>query len=103
MHDSELLRRLDLALQLAREAGDGTLRVFRSGNGAVEMMHDSTPVTVADRAAEQYMRERLAIEMPDDAILGEEFGEKPGTSGFRWILDPIDGTKSFVSGVPLYG
>ena len=103
MNDSELLRRLELALRLAREAGDGTLQVFRSGNVAVELKHDSTPVTVADRAAEQYMRERLASEMPVDAILGEECGEKPGTSGFRWILDPIDGTKSFVSGVPLYG
>jgi histidinol phosphatase-like enzyme (inositol monophosphatase family) len=59
-------------------------------------------VTAADRAAETLLRERIAAAFPDDAILGEELGEKPGNSGYRWVLDPIDGTKSFITGVPLY-
>src|SRR5690606_36519905 len=57
----------------------------------------------ADREAERLIRERIADAFPDDAILGEEFGEQHGTSGWRWILDPVDGTKSFVHGVPLFG
>jgi histidinol phosphatase-like enzyme (inositol monophosphatase family) len=70
---------------------------------AVELKSDASPVTIADRQAEQLLRERIGQKFPTDAILGEEFGEQPGTSGYRWILDPIDGTKSFVHGVPLYG
>jgi histidinol phosphatase-like enzyme (inositol monophosphatase family) len=58
---------------------------------------------VADRQAEQHLRQRIAAAFPADGILGEELGEQPGTSGYRWILDPIDGTKSFIHGVPLYG
>lgn len=95
--------RLELARLAAREAGQWTLRYFQSESLAVELKHDRSPVTVADRQAEQLLRERIAERFPDDAILGEEFPEKPGTSGYRWILDPIDGTKSFIRGVPLYG
>lgn len=61
------------------------------------------PVTIADRAAEQAMREVLADMRPDDAILGEEFGAQSGSSGFTWVLDPIDGTRGFVSGTPTWG
>ncbi|MEP4197598.1 MAG: histidinol-phosphatase [Aliishimia sp.] len=61
------------------------------------------PVTVADRAAEQAMRAILTQECPDDAILGEEFGNKPGTTGLTWVLDPIDGTRGFISGTPTWG
>lgn len=61
------------------------------------------PVTIADKAAEQAMRDVLAQLRPDDAILGEEFGAKPGTSGLTWVLDPIDGTRGFVSGTPTWG
>ena len=57
---------------------------------------DGSPVTAADRAAESIMREAIAAQFPDDAILGEEFGDKPGTTQYRWVLDPIDGTKSFI-------
>ena len=60
-------------------------------------------MTMADRQAEQLLRDRISELFPEDAILGEEFGEQAGKSGFRWILDPIDGTKSFICGVPLYG
>ena len=60
-----------------------------------------SPVTVADRRSEEHCSS-IAAAFPDDAILGEELPEKPGKSGFRWIVDPIDGTKSFIHGVPLY-
>lgn len=103
MRPTDLSLRLDLALAAAREAGDITLKYFRQDNYAVEWKHDRSPVTVADRAAEQHLRDRIAAVFPGDAILGEELPDRPGDSGFRWILDPIDGTKSFISGVPLYG
>jgi histidinol-phosphatase len=95
--------RLSLAHTIAREAGDITLRYFCQDNYRVEWKHDASPVTVADRQAEEHLRKRIAVAFPTDGILGEELGEQAGTSGFRWILDPIDGTKSFISGVPLYG
>jgi histidinol-phosphatase len=103
MDSKAIALRLQLALVAAREAGQLTLRYFQQDNFQVELKSDSTPVTVADRQAEELLRTSIGIEFPQDAILGEEFGETPGTSGFRWILDPIDGTKSFISGVPLYG
>ena len=68
-----------------------------------ERKEDDSPVTKADREVELFLRESLERRYPDHSILGEEFGETSGTSGYRWILDPIDGTKSFISGVPLYG
>jgi histidinol phosphatase-like enzyme (inositol monophosphatase family) len=98
-----LKTRLELALALAREAGEITLRYFRRDNFRVERKADDSPVTAADREAEQHLRRGIAAAFPDDGILGEEFGEQPGSSGYRWILDPIDGTKSFIYGVPLYG
>ena len=64
---------------------------------------DLSPVTVADREAEAKIRDLLAKAHPDDGIVGEEFGQVEGSSGVRWIIDPIDGTKSFVQGVPPYG
>ena len=70
---------------------------------AVEVKGDGSPVTLADREAEAAVREWIAARFPGDGILGEEFGETKGTSGRRWIVDPIDGTKSFVRGVPLWG
>jgi len=98
-----LENRLELAKTIAREAGDITLRYYCQDNYQVEWKHDASPVTVADREAEKHLRARIAAAFPQDAILGEEFGEQAGSSGFRWILDPIDGTKSFIHGVPLYG
>ncbi|HET7322631.1 MAG TPA: inositol monophosphatase family protein, partial [Longimicrobiaceae bacterium] len=93
---------LDLAVAAARAAGELTLRWFQKGP-AVELKADASPVTEADRAAEQRLRERIRARYPDDGILGEEGGEEPGRSGRRWVLDPIDGTRSFIHGVPLYG
>ncbi len=98
-----LTARLEVARSAAREAGQLTLQYFRSARYVVERKADDSPVTIADREAELLLRRRIAQEFPQDAIVGEEFGHQEGTSGFRWILDPIDGTKSFVCGVPLYG
>lgn len=100
---SAISQRLDLALAAAREAGRLTLQFFRRDDLHVERKQDRSPVTQADRQAEQLLRRRIGEMFPQDAILGEEYGEQPGTSGYRWILDPIDGTKSFICGVPLYG
>lgn len=103
-NDAEAIEtRLSLACQAAREAGERTLRYFRSRRLTVERKSDNSPVTAADREAEQVLREVIQANFPDDAIVGEEFGQHMGDSGYRWILDPIDGTTSFVSGVPLYG
>jgi histidinol-phosphatase len=98
----ELERLLDFALGLAREAGDITLKYFRSSL-TPERKADGSFVTRADREAERLIRARLAESFPLDAILGEEEGERAGSSGNQWIIDPIDGTYSFVHGVPLYG
>lgn len=94
--------RLAFAVNIARQAGDLTLKFFRSQGLAVERKSDGSPVTQADREAEQLLRQLIGKQFPEDGIVGEEFGETAGTSGFCWVLDPIDGTKSFVSGVPLY-
>ena len=94
--------RLKLAQEIARAAGDLTLDFFQQASVQVERKGDDSPVTQADRQAELLMRERIMIAFPDDAIIGEEHGEVAGTSGYQWILDPIDGTKSFIAGVPLY-
>jgi len=101
-HSSDLEARLALAVEAAKEAGQITLKYFRHDDLDVELKCDDTPVTAADRHAEKHLRSRIAAAFPDDGILGEELAEQPGTSGFRWILDPIDGTKSFIHGVPLY-
>jgi len=98
----ELQELLDFAVEIAREAGEITLRHFR-GSYVAERKADNSFVTVADREAEAHLRERIEKAFPEDSILGEEAGEKSGTSNRRWILDPIDGTYSFVHGVPLYG
>ena len=98
----EIASRLNAAVRFAREAGELTLRWFRQSSLAVERKGDGSPVTAADRAAETLLREQIAADFPGDGVLGEEFGETPGTSDFRWILDPIDGTKSFIAGAPLY-
>jgi len=95
--------RLELAIVAGAEAGKITLEYFGRDDLEVESKGDDSPVTVADRRAEEHLRRRISERFPEDGILGEEFPERPGTSGYRWILDPIDGTKSFIRGVPLYG
>jgi histidinol-phosphatase len=97
-----LKRRMEVAAAAAWEAGKLTLRYFQTGV-AVELKGDRTPVTIADRESEDFLHGLLSREFPGDGFLGEERGERPGKSGFTWIIDPIDGTKSFIQGVPLYG
>jgi histidinol phosphatase-like enzyme (inositol monophosphatase family) len=97
--DPELL---ETAVTLARQAGELTLQHFRRDDLAIDRKGDGTPVTVADRGAERLLREELERRFPDDGIFGEEEAEKVGTSGRRWIIDPIDGTKALTHGVPLY-
>ena len=103
MPDSELEKRLALANEIAVAAGKLTLKYFRTDRFEVIRKGDGSPLTIADQEAETFLRQQIADAFPDDAIVGEEFGKKEGDSGFCWILDPIDGTKSFISGVPLYG
>lgn len=91
-----------LAMRLADAAGAAIRPHFRSGVGA-ERKGDATPVTIADRAAEEAMRRIIKAEAPRDAIIGEEFGTEEGTSGRTWVLDPIDGTVSFIAGRPIFG
>lgn len=100
--DSELSERLQHAVSIAQQAGAETLKHFRQGDLAVERKGDGSPVTVADREAEKLLRRLISERFPEDAILGEEFEDRAGSSGFCWALDPIDGTKSFIHGVPLY-
>lgn len=93
---------LTLSQEWAQAAGAIILRHF-GGALAWEAKDDGTPVTVADRAAEALLRQRIGRRYPNHGILGEECGEKNPGADIRWILDPIDGTKSFVRGVPLFG
>jgi histidinol phosphatase-like enzyme (inositol monophosphatase family) len=100
--DQRITDRLSVAVQIAHEAGDVTLRYFRQHNLAVEHKADRSPVTIADREAETLLRSRIGGRFPDDGIVGEEFGTQIGKNCFQWVFDPIDGTKSFIHGVPLY-
>lgn len=94
---------LDFATETAYMAGQLTLGYFNNGT-RTEWKSDDTPVTVADREAEKLIRSRINQTYPDHAIIGEEFGiEEHAGASFRWFIDPIDGTKSFIRGVPLYG
>lgn len=97
----EWRNRYEVAVEAARRAGQLALRYF-DGSFTVEWKSDLSPVTVADREAEQLLRNTLQNAFPNDGFLGEEFGDTPGSSGFRWIIDPIDGTRSFVRGIPLW-
>lgn len=101
--DSALKDRLDFAVRAAWEAGKLILDHYQHAELQVEHKGDLSPVTAADRGAEELLRAQIGREFPNDGILGEEFPEKTGTSGYRWILDPVDGTKSFIYGVPLFG
>src|SRR5512134_2554623 len=92
----------DFATSLAHRAGRITLGYFNTGVRP-DFKSDDTPVTAADRAAEQYMRGEIKHTYPTHAIVGEEYGESGAeAASHRWIIDPVDGTKSFMRGVPLY-
>lgn len=105
MNEPSLSDLLQVAMEAAHLGGCRTLGYFNTGL-APEWKADGTPVTLADREAERVIREHLARHFPTHSVLGEELGEQAGTAGgdkYRWIIDPIDGTKSFICGVPLYG
>ncbi len=94
---------LELALELADVADRITLARFRAADLVVETKPDLTPVTEADTTVERAVRERLAEVRPDDAIVGEEYGSSGASDGGRrWIIDPIDGTKNYVRGIPVW-
>lgn len=95
--------RLEFALRSSAEAGLLIMQHYQSQELGVESKADDSPVTVADRGAEQLIRDQLSQAFPQDGILGEEFDDVPSSSGYRWVLDPIDGTKPFIHGVPLFG
>ncbi len=97
----ELAALRGFAVEIAREAGTATLPHFRRGV-QVETKSDDSPVTVADREAEQFLRARITERFPEHALVGEEYGSDGREARGRWIVDPIDGTYSFIHGVPLY-
>lgn len=95
-------QRLTAMIEVGLAAGNRTLQHFQDRSLAVDRKSDDSPVTIADREAETLTRELLAARFPKDTIAGEEFAEQTGSSEYRWTVDPIDGTKSFICGVPLY-
>lgn len=102
--DPSLNTLLDFALDAAWQAGRTTLAHFQTGLVA-ERKADNSPVTIADRAAENVLRRLIMERWPDHSLIGEEYGHtagSDGSEGYTWVIDPIDGTKSYVSGVPLY-
>ncbi|MEM7585791.1 MAG: inositol monophosphatase family protein [Acidobacteriota bacterium] len=98
----ELSSLRDFAVDLAWNAGQISLQYFETTIEA-KTKEDGTPVTIADRKTEEYLRRELIAAFPDDGLIGEELGHIPGSSGRVWVIDPIDGTESFMRGVPLFG
>jgi histidinol-phosphatase len=99
---AETLKRSDLARSATVRAGDLTWELFHRGV-ETDFKADRTPVTIADKQAEELLREAIRKEFPGDGFLGEEYGEEPSSTGFRWIIDPIDATANFVRGIPIFG
>ncbi len=99
---SNLIGYFDIVGELSRKAGEIVLRHYRT-RMEVESKDDDSPVTRADREVEEFLRESIERLYPDHSILGEEYGETVKSGSHRWILDPIDGTRSFVMGTPLFG
>ena len=95
--------RIPLLLDLAGRAATCALRHYQSQALEVATKADDSPVTAADREIEALLRGEIRRDFPNDGVLGEEHGELPSTSGWRWVIDPIDGTVSFATGVPLFG
>ncbi|MFO0857509.1 MAG: inositol monophosphatase family protein [Phycisphaerales bacterium] len=94
--------RLAVALSAAEEAGAYSLKLYQNPSLEVEIKPDNSPVTKADKEGEKIIRAAISSSFPTDAVLGEEHGDTPGSSGYRFVIDPIDGTRSFASGIPTY-
>lgn len=101
MHSSEKKELLNFAIFLAKQSGALTLNYFRSSL-KIDRKDDQSPVTIADRNAEKWMRSQIQETYPQHGIIGEEYGTIGENRSIKWILDPIDGTHSFVHGIPLY-
>ncbi|HBU36286.1 MAG TPA: inositol monophosphatase [Planctomycetaceae bacterium] len=102
MPDASLEKRLRVAIAATRMAGRKTLQWFQTDDLTINRKEDNSPVTAADLAAEDLLQKELLTAFPHDGFLGEETGCTKGTSEFEWVVDPIDGTKSFIQGVPLF-
>ena len=102
-HDTTRL--IAFADTLADAAREAILPYFRAKHSVTNKLDDGRfdPVTDADQAAERAMLAQIEREFPDHGVLGEEYGERAGKSGYQWILDPIDGTRAFISGLPTWG
>lgn len=98
----EVLEYKSFCKMLVEESTKIIMQYYRSDFN-VELKEDQSPVTIADKKSEELIRNLIMKEFPDHGILGEEFGEHNSSASYKWILDPIDGTKSFISGVPLFG
>lgn len=105
LDDAALNDRLEFAIAIARDAADVIMPFYKRDDLRVMHKGDSSPVTLADQQAEKLVRNRIDAIFPADGILGEEYGTKAGSNseGFNWIVDPIDGTESFIRGVPFFG
>ena len=101
--DPDITARLELAQDLADASGELIMSYFGNTRCAADTKSDGSPVTDADRGAETLIRNAVAEHFGHDGLFGEEHGEQEGTSGYRWVIDPIDGTISFVHGVPAFG
>ena len=102
MNNAELRELLDFAVDTAWQAGKITLEYFQTRH-SVERKPDKSVVTIADRRAEEAIRHLVRSRFPNHSIIGEEYGAETASSDYTWIVDPIDGTQSFVHGVPFYG
>lgn len=103
IHSSEIKARLDFTASTIMPCAKIALQWFQNADCKPDHKSDGTPVTIADRTIETELRNRISKAFPNDAILGEEFSDQQGTSGYQWVIDPIDGTISFVQGIPLFG
>jgi histidinol-phosphatase len=100
--NSDWKSRYDLMCDITRKAGDVALSYFDTGI-SVQTKADQSPVTIADQQTEASLRESIQRHFPADGLLGEEYGEQSGSTGYRWIIDPIDGTRSFIRNIPIWG
>ncbi|MCC6465931.1 MAG: histidinol phosphate phosphatase [Planctomycetes bacterium] len=103
MTDKAIQSRLALAQDAVFDAGNAVAKMYYNLSIDVVWKHDGSPVTKADHECEKILRRRISAVFPDDAIIGEEHEDEHGTSGFKWIIDPLDGTESFIRKVPIFG
>ncbi len=101
MNETESIIRYEWMKQIGRQAGQIALRYFDQ-SVTIQQKSDLSPVTIADQESESFLREKILSRFPEDGLLGEEFGEKKGSNRFRWVIDPIDGTRNFIRNIPIW-